>query len=350
VPLSSAGINVALVGYGYAGSVFHAPLIGSTPGLRLHSVVSGDPPKVLADHPDVRVMAEAEAAFADPAVDLVVIATPNEFHAPLAHAALAQGKHVVVDKPFTVTLAEAESLAAHAGRAGRLLAVFHNRRWDADFLTLRRLIGDGSLGEIVQFESHFDRFRPQPRDRWRERAGPGSGLWFDLGPHLADQALSLFGMPEDIYADLGALRQGAETDDYFHVLLRYPRRRVILHATCLAAATPPLRFAVHGTEGSFIKHGFDAQEEDLKTGRTPDDPHWGADPQPGMLTWMGRAEPETIQGEPGRYRQFYASVRDAIHGKAPNPVPPREAAAVMAIIEAAVSSAESGRRTKPGSF
>lgn len=338
-------INVALIGYGYAGRVFHAPLIAGVPGLRLHSVASSDPAKVLADHPYVRVVAEAQMAFADPEVDLVVIATPNEFHAPIAHAALIHGKHVVVDKPFTLTVAEAEGLADHARQAGRLLAVFHNRRWDADFLTLRRLISEGRLGEVVQFESHFDRFRPQPRDRWRERAGPGSGLWFDLGPHLADQALCLFGMPDEVEADLARLRQGAETDDYFHVLLRYPRRRVILHGTTLAAAKP-LRFAVHGTEGSFIKHGLDAQEDRLKAAGKPDDPGFGADPEPGELTVMRAeaAETVTVHGEPGNYPQFYAAIRDAIRGDAPNPVPPREATAVMAIIEAAIESAGTGRR------
>ncbi|HET9147398.1 MAG TPA: oxidoreductase [Acetobacteraceae bacterium] len=339
-------INVALIGYGYAGRVFHAPLILGVPGLRLHSVTSSDPAKVLADHPEVRVVT-AEDAFADPAIDLAVIATPNEFHAPLAHAALAQGKHVVVDKPFTLTVAEAEGLADHARRAGRLLAVFHNRRWDADFLTLRRLITERRLGEVVQFESHFDRFRPQPRDRWRERAGPGSGLWFDLGPHLADQALCLFGMPEEVEADLALLRQGTETNDYFHVLLRYPRRRVILHGTALAAAKP-LRFAVHGTESSFVKHGFDPQEDRLKAGGMPDDPGFGADPEPGELTSMrsGSAETQRIQGEPGDYRQFYASIREAIRQDAPNPVPPREAVAVMEVIEAAIESAGSGRRIR----
>jgi predicted dehydrogenase len=341
-------INVALIGYGYAGKTFHAPLIGSVRGLCLHSVVSSDTEKVLVDHPRARIISEAGAAFADPAIDLVVIAAPNRFHAPLAHGALAHRKHVLVDKPFTLTVVEAESLIAHAERAGRVLSVFHNRRWDSDFLTLRRLAAEGSLGEIVQFESHFDRYRPLPRDRWRERAGPGSGLWFDLGSHLADQALCLFGMPDDVCADITRLRQGAEIDDYFHVLLNYPRRRVILHGTCLAAATP-LRFAVHGTMGSFIKHGLDSQEDRLKAGKTPDDPSWGADLYPGTLTSMraGSREASIVQGEPGNYRQFYVEIRDAIWGHAPNPVPAREATAVMAIIEAAIESAGSGRSVVP---
>ena len=339
--------NIALIGYGYAGATFHAPLIASLPGLRLHSVVSRNPAKLREAYPEARVLADPGAAFADPAIDLVVIATPNEQHAPLAEAALAQGKHVVIDKPFTVTLAEAESLAAKAEQAGRLLAVFHNRRWDADFLTLRRLIAENRLGEIVQFESHFDRYRPAPRDRWRERPGRGSGLWFDLGPHLVDQALCLFGMPEAVSADLAALRPGAAVDDYFHVQLRYPRRRVILHGTCIAAAAP--RFVVHGMAGSFVKHGLDAQEDRLKSGGTPGDPGWGEDPAPGILTLMRSDGPEseTIRGEPGDYRQFYLQLCSALRGEAPNPVPPREAVAVMAVIEAGIESAETGRSATP---
>jgi predicted dehydrogenase len=185
--------KVALVGYGFVGKTFHAPLIAATPGLLLHTVVSSDPAKVLADHPGVKVAPDLDAALADPEIDLVVIATPDPLHAPQAHAALDAGKAVVIDKPFAVTLDEARAVADHAQRAGKLLSVFHNRRWDSDFLTLKALIADGSLGEIVQYESHFDRFRPVVRDRWREK--PGAGALLDLGPHLIDQALQLFGPP-----------------------------------------------------------------------------------------------------------------------------------------------------------
>lgn len=229
-------LNVALVGYGFVGKVFHAPLIAQTPGLRLHSVVSSDADKVHADHADVRVVGDAEVAFADPHIDLVVIAAPNTAHAPLAMAALAQSKHVVVDKPFTVTLEEARQVVAHAARAQRIVSVFQNRRWDADFLTVRKLIEQNALGEVAEFHSHFDRYRPVVADRWRERDQPGSGVWYDLGPHLLDQALQLFGMPEAISADIALQREGAQTADYFHVLLRYSKLRVVLHAGALVVA------------------------------------------------------------------------------------------------------------------
>ncbi|NTW97119.1 MAG: oxidoreductase, partial [Oscillochloris sp.] len=220
----SRPLRVGLAGYGFAGKTFHAPLIAETPGLVLFAVASSDPAKVHADWPGVAVLPSPEALCAHPEVDLVVVATPNATHHQIARAALLAGKPVVVDKPFTVSIAEAEDLAALADERGLMLAVFHNRRWDSDFLTLRRLIESGRLGRVVYLESHFDRFRPTVRQRWREQAGPGGGIWYDLGPHLIDQALLLFGPPESLYADIGAQRDGASTDDYFHVTLRYGPR------------------------------------------------------------------------------------------------------------------------------
>src|SRR3954462_14666444 len=201
----------------------------------------------------IRRFAFRTAVVAQADLDLVVIATPNDTHADLARRALEAGRHVVVDKPFTLTLAEARELAHLAARAGRVLSVFHNRRWDADFLTLRRLVADGTLGEVLALESRFDRFRPEVRKRWREAAIPGGGLWYDLGPHLVDQALRLFGPPSAVYGDLARQREGAEAVDYAHVLLRYPRLRVILHAGMLVPGETP-RFTLHGTLGSYVKH------------------------------------------------------------------------------------------------
>lgn len=329
----TAALGVALVGYGFAGSVFHAPLIAAVDGLALCRVVSGNAAAVHANFPDARVSATLSDALADPAIDLVVIATPNTLHAPQAHAALDAGKHVIVDKPFTVTVEEAEGVMAHAERAGRLLSVFHNRRWDSDFLTLRALIAADTLGTVTQYASHFDRFRPEVRDRWRERAGPGAGLWFDLGPHLLDQALQLFGTPLGITADIAVQRSGGSADDYFHVLLRYPRLRVVLHASMLVTAND-LRFAVHGARGSFLKQGLDTQEEALKAGRTPGDAQWGHDSRPGTLTLIDGDAVSTgaVPGVAGDYRRYYALVRDAIRGAAPNPVPASEALAVMKLL------------------
>lgn len=337
-------LNVALVGYGFVGKVFHAPLIHATPGLRLHAVVSRDATKVHRDWPDAVVVADPLMAFTDPAVDVVVIASPNASHAPLAMAALGEGKHVVVDKPFTITLHEAHDVVAAASRAGRVVSVFQNRRWDADFLTVQRLVGDGTLGRIAEFHSHFDRFRPVVQDRWREHDAPGGGLWYDLGPHLIDQALQLFGMPEAISVDIARLRDGAQAPDYVHATLRYPTLRVHLHAGTLVAGNG-LRFAVHGTRGSYLKHGLDVQEDQLRAGVVPGAPGWGVDTRAGELVCEreGRLVAEVAHAEAGDYRRYYAAVRDAVlQGSAP-PVTPQQALDVMRLIELGVRSSEERR-------
>ena len=280
-------IGVALAAFGSAARVFHIPLLRATPGLELRTIVSRRPDEVRAALPEVMAVRDFAAACADPAIDLVVIPTPNDTHAPLAAQALQAGKHVVVDKPFTLTVAEAESLLALAAAKGRVLSVFQNRRWDADFLALRQVLGSGAVGEPVLLESRFDRFRPEVPDRWRDRPGPGSGLWYDLGPHLVDQALQLFGPPRAIFLDLAAQRDAATTDDRFHALLRYDRLRVTLHATTLAAAETP-RFALHGTRGSWVKYGTDPQEAALKAGTLPRRPRLGHRPPPRHPHHRGR--------------------------------------------------------------
>lgn len=337
-------LNVALVGYGFVGKVFHAPLIHATPGLRLHAVVSRDATKVHRDWPDAVVVGDPLMAFADPAVDVVVIASPNASHAPLAMAALGEGKHVVVDKPFTVTLQDARDVVAAASRAGRLVSVFQNRRWDADFLTVRRLVESGALGRIAEYHSHFDRFRPLVQDRWRERDAPGGGLWYDLGPHLLDQALQLFGMPEAMSVDIARLRDGAQAPDYVHATLRYPTLRVHLHAGTLVAGNG-LRFAVHGTRGSYLKHGLDVQEDQLRAGVVPGAPGWGVDTRAGEIVHErdGRLVTEVAHAEAGDYRRYYADFRDAILHDAPPPVTPQQALDVMRLIELGVRSSEEQR-------
>ncbi|MCW0422691.1 oxidoreductase [Xanthomonas sacchari] len=336
--------NLALLGFGYVGRTFHAPLIAHTPGLHLHTVVSRQAEVVHAAWPQAHVVADAAQAFADPRIDAVVIATPNQTHAPLALSALAQGKHVLVDKPFTLDVAEAQQVLAQAQRADRIVSVFQNRRWDGDFLGVRALLEAGTLGEIAEFHSHFDRHRPQVGDRWREHALPGSGLWFDLGPHLLDQALQLFGPPQALQADLALQRPGAQTVDYVHAVLRYPRLRVVLHAGSLVAANG-LRFALHGSGGSYVKHGLDTQEAQLRAGVAPGAPGWGEDPLPGQLRLVGADGTHAVQTLPaprGDYRDCYAAFREAIAGRAPAPVDAAQALAVMRLLEAGVRSAASG--------
>ncbi|WAT14508.1 oxidoreductase [Xanthomonas fragariae] len=337
--------NLAVVGYGYVGRTFHAPLIASTPGLQLHCVVSSKPQQAQADFPDVNVRADLDSALADPALDAVVLATPNQTHASLALRALAAGKHVLVDKPFALDAAQARAMVDAADAAGRIVSVFQNRRWDADFLTLRRLIDEGQLGEVVEFHSHFDRYRPQVRDRWRESDLPGAGLWYDLGPHLLDQALQLFGAPQAIGADLQRQRSQARSDDYFHVTLHYPRLRVILHAGSLVADSS-LRFAVHGTRGSYLKHGLDTQEDQLRAGRRPGTAGWGVDPLPGTLTRVddeGRVHAHQPDNQPGDYRHCYAAFRDALAGTSAAPVSGADAVQLMQLLELAQHSAASGQ-------
>jgi predicted dehydrogenase len=338
-------IRVALIGYGYAGRTFHAPLIRATPGLSLTIVGSSDAAKVHADLPDMVVAPTLRDAIAHD-VDLVVIATPNDTHALLAGAALAAGKHVVVDKPFTVTLDEARHVARLAERSGRLLSVFQNRRWDADFLAVQELVHAGTLGRLVHYESHIDRFRPQVRPRWREQAGPGSGLWYDLGPHLVDQALVLFGRPSTVSATFARQRESAQTDDWAHVVLDYGPLRAVLHCALLVPGGTP-RMAVHGTRASWIKYGMDAQEQQLIDRVDPNSDGWGVDLTTGVL-YDGESGARTELAVPrGDYRVYYARVRDALLAGGENPVPPSQALDVMAVLEAAHDSGLSGKAVTP---
>ncbi|WP_438335101.1 oxidoreductase [Klebsiella oxytoca] len=336
----SDAIRVGLIGYGYASKTFHAPLISGTPGMTLAAVASSDENKVHADWPAMPVVSGPERILNDPNIDLVVIPTPNDTHFPLAKAALEAGKHVVVDKPFTVTLSQARELEALAKSGGRLLSVFHNRRWDSDFLTVKALINEGLLGEVGYFESHFDRYRPQVRNRWREQGGPGSGIWYDLAPHLLDQVVNLFGLPVSMQVDLAQLRPGSQSTDYFHAVLAWPQRRVVLHGTLVAAAETA-RFIIHGSRGSYVKYGLDPQEERLKSGERLPQEDWGYDMRDGVLT---RAEGEDITEEPwltlpGNYPAYYAAIRDALNGSGTNPVPASQAIQIMELIELGLESA-----------
>ena len=340
-------INVGIVGFGYAAATFHAPLIASVEGLRLAAIASSNAAKVHAAWPDVPVCESPEALIARPDIDLIVLPTPNETHHPLAVKVLAAGKHLVVDKPFTLDTSEAYDLIERAESAGRLLSVFHNRRWDADFLTVQRLLASDELGRLTQFESHFDRYRPRVRVRWRESEAPGSGLWYDLGAHLIDQALCLFGLPQTIALDLARQRDGAVTDDWFHAVLRYDALRVVLHASALVADLGP-RFALHGTRGSYIKFGLDPQEDALKAGIAPGGLGWGDDPSPGVLTVAAQQGQTGLikrdyASARGDYASYYAAVRDAIVQGMPNPVPATDALQVIRLIELGMASFAEGR-------
>lgn len=346
-------VRTGLIGFGYAGRTFHAPLLRTTPGLALVAVASSQAAAVQAAlGPQVAVEPDAAALLRREDIELVVIATPNDSHHPLALAALRAGKAVVVDKPFALTAQQADGLVREAEQRGLLLSVFHNRRWDGDFLTVRQLLASGQLGRIVHAELHFDRFRAQVRERWRESTAAGGGLWIDLGPHLIDQALQLFGPPETVYADIASVRDGAVADDWFHAQLRYvDGLRVTLHASALAAHTGA-RFVLHGTRGGYRKWGLDCQEDRLKAGLQPDPDRladWGADPQVGELAlWRAEEPGDVLESRPlptlnGHYPAYYSAVCAALRGQAPNPVPPRDALAVMRLLDLGRRSAAERR-------
>ncbi|HVO88316.1 MAG TPA: oxidoreductase [Casimicrobiaceae bacterium] len=345
-------VRVGLIGFGFASKTFHAPLIAATEGMRLVAVATSNAGKVHAAlGPDVQA-STVEALVARRDIDLVVIATPNDLHRPQALAALNAGHDVVVDKPFALDLAQAQEVTAAAQRQGRLLSVFHNRRWDSDVLTLARVLRSGRLGRVVEVFSHFDRFRPEVRQRWREGSGPGAGLWLDLAPHLLDQALQLFGSPSAIAVDIANQRDRAVADDWFHAQLRwsegpYAGLRMHLHASALVAR-PMQRFIVHGTKGSFSVDGLDGQEDALRSlpdRARIDTSSWGQEERVAHL-WTGDEQAvvhEPLRLESGAYPAYYAAVRDAIRGVGPNPVPPHEALATQALLDTGLRAARDHR-------
>ncbi|HYL65165.1 MAG TPA: oxidoreductase [Candidatus Methylomirabilis sp.] len=338
-------IDVGLIGFGLAGRAFHAPVIRAVPGLRLAAILQRSGSEAAAQYPGVRIVRSVEELLSIESIRLVVVASPNDTHYPFARQCLAAGRDVLVDKPFTTTLAEAAALVQFAKQCGRLITVYQNRRYDGDFQAIRQLVAGGALGRVVRFETNYDRFRPQVRPAaWREKSGPGTGILFDLGPHLIDHALVLFGLPEAITADVRVERDNAVTDDSFDIVLHYPHSlRAVLRSTMLAASPRP-RFVIHGTRGGFFKQSFDPQENNLRRGEIPQDAPWGAEPEEdwGVLTVYDGENPtqRRIPSGTGDYRDYYANVRDAILGKAKLAVTPEWALDVMRILELARESSE----------
>jgi predicted dehydrogenase len=339
-------IRVGLIGFGFVSKTFHVPLLKATDGYRITAVSSSHPADVSAMIAGVDVVSDPHALATHPDIDLVVIASPNETHAPLAEAAMRAGRNVVVDKPFTITVGEARHLAAVAREKNVLLSVFQNRRWDSDFLTVQDAIRDDLVGRIVLYESRIDRYRPEVRERWREIPGPGAGLLYDLGPHLIDQTLLLFGIPDSVQATLATQRRGGRTDDFFQLVLRYGQMVATLGAGSLVSGGSA-RFAVHGDRASVIKQKPDIQEDQLRAGMLPGAPDWGADPDDALLYEGASSNTHVLKAARGDQRGYYVALREALLGRAPNPVPPEQAATVMAIIEAGFRSEKEGRRVVP---
>jgi predicted dehydrogenase len=348
-------IQVGLIGFGFAGRIFHSNVIQAVEGLELAAIVQRTGSEAAAAFPHVRVLTSVEELLQDSSIQLVVVATPNATHLPIARQCLLAGRDVVIDKPFALSSAEAAELVQLARERGRLLSVYQNRRWDGDFLTVRKLLENEQLGRLVMFESHYDRFRQLPRlHAWREDGGPGGGVLFDLGAHVVDQALVLFGVPASVWASVRIEREGARVDDAFDLYLHYPASHaqatpsglsVWLRATCLARSAGA-RFTLNGTRGTFRKFGMDPQEAHLLAGDVFSSKPWGVEgPEHwGTLTLDegGEAVSTPVPTEAGDYRGYYINIRDAMHGNAALAVTPLQAWRTMRVLEMAMESSRSG--------
>jgi len=367
-PTPESPIRCAVLGFGFAGKVFHCPFIAAVPGLELNSIVQRKGDDASRAYPSARILRSADEAFADPTIDLIVVATPSESHFDLAAQALQSGKHVVVDKPITSSSKSARALVSLAKVHNRILAPFHNRRWDGDFLTLRKLLSENTLGRIVEITSRFDRYRPLQRpNTWKEVASSATGFLYDLGPHLVDQALTLYGPPARITASIHHDRDRTDIDDGFDLVLDYDMPgghalRYGCHATMLAAEPSP-RFLVHGTHGSFRKFGVDPQEPVLLADTTLRPPSlnspnpwlpepesaWGTVTLPLSLQQPTELTRTRVPTLPGDYRLFYANVRDALLGTAPLAVTPEDAYRTLRLLDLARQSHHE-QRTLPVTF
>lgn len=341
-------LRVGLIGFGLAGQAFHAPAIRAVPGVQLACILERRSDRAKQTYPDVRVARTLDELLADQEIRLCVIATPNTSHVELAKQCLTAGRDVVLDKPFTNTSQEAAELIAFATQRKRLLTVYHNRRWDGDFLTVKKLVQSGVLGRLVEMESHFDRFRPQVKPgAWREQPGSGSGMLYDLAPHLLDQAFTLFGLPQAVTANVSCQRDGAQADDAFDVRLDYPELSVLLRSSMLAGAPGP-RFLLRGTRGTFVKYSFDPQEDTQREGWYS--PVWSEHPEPQWGTlYLSEGESlkeQKVRVETDDHRGFYENVRDAILDGGPLAVTAEDGARTIRAIELALESARQ-RRTIP---
>lgn len=345
-------LHAAVVGFGLGGQVFHAPFLQATEGIELTAILQRHGDQAAQAYPGVAIVRAMEELLTLPQLDLVAISTPPATHFPLAQQALEAGKHVVIDKPFVATSEQAAKLIELARSKKLVLAAFQNRRWDGDFLTLKRVLASGDLGRLVSMESRFDRYRPELRGAiWKERDEPGNGLLLDIGSHLADQALALFGIPETVHAEVRYDREGTQVNDGFAIHLQYPRVHVSLHATLIAAAPGP-RFTLHGTRGSYVKFGLDPQEDALRGGAvlgstTAAGLPWGTEPESawGKLTVVRESftQERVVPTLPGDYRPYYENVRDAILGRARLAVPAEQGWRILRLLELALESSRQQR-------
>jgi scyllo-inositol 2-dehydrogenase (NADP+) len=335
-------INVGLAGYGFSGQSFHRPLLQHSNDYKIHTVMSSNKEKVQKDLGDVHVVPTLDELLRED-IELVVITTPNHLHYDMIKQSLTAGKHVVVEKPFVTKSSEGEELIQLAEEKGLLLSVFHNRRWDADFLTIQKLMENRQLGDVTTYEAHFDRYRPAVKDRWKENKIEGGGVLYDLGAHLIDQALCLFGKPQWVFADVFSQRDPEKAEDYFQITFGYETARIGLYSRSIVLEPGP-RYQVHGRKGSFVKYGMDRQEADLKEGLDPYSETWGKEDEEswGTLSLMEGESVNTftLPSEKGDYTQYYQGIHQAIRNNQMPPVRAAEALDVIRIIEACKQSAD----------
>jgi scyllo-inositol 2-dehydrogenase (NADP+) len=338
-------IRTGLVSYGMSGMVFHAPLLYANKNFELSKIVERSRQESVKKYPDVTIVRSIEELCIDDSLELVVINTPDHTHYEFCKQALEHSKNVIVEKPFTLKYREAAELVELAAKKNLMLTVFQNRRWDGDFLTARKVIDQKLLGRLVSYEAHFDRYRNFiQEDTWKEDAKTGTGTLYNLGSHLIDQALVLFGKPESVVADIRALRDGSAVDDTFELWLQYPDVKVTVAASYLVREPGP-RYSLHGTDGSWLKWGIDPQEDDLKMGKIPGSEGWGKEPPEdyGLLhtTIDGKDLKEKLPTEPGNYPAFYENVHKVLRENGTLAVKAEESAMVTRIIEAAFESQKS---------
>ncbi len=347
----STNIRTAIIGYGLSGRVFHAPFIDVVEGYDLTKISTSRPESIAMieeRYPVTAVVPDGKSIIDDPEIDLVIVTSPNTDHFRWSREALLAGKHVVVEKPFTVNVEEADELIEIAQRQQKILTVYHNRRFTSDTRTVKKLLESGLLGDIVDYESHFDRYRinPRPNGAWREQSLPGSGIFYDLGSHLIDQALWFFGMPQAVTAEINNQRSWVLTDDHFDLRLHYATFTATLKSGMICRIPGPT-YMLHGTNGSFVKYGLDIQEATLDGGAIPQGKDWGKEPESiwGSIDaeYKGVKIKGKLESEQGDYRDYFINLRDAINGKAEIAVKPEEARNVMRIIEIAFQSSREKR-------
>jgi len=337
-------INTALCSYGMSGAVFHGPLLQAHPGFKIGKILERNRFESEGKHPGAELVRDYGSILKDRAIELVVVNTPDHLHMEMATQAIEAGKHVVVEKPFTLKSADAGRLMELAAEKGVLLTVFQNRRWDGVYLTVREVLQSGKLGRLVDFEVHFDRFRNYMKNSWKEQS-TDTGTLYNLGSHLVDQTLQLFGMPDRLFCDTRILRDGAKTDDSYDLWLHYPGFKCMLRSSYLVREPGP-SFILHGTEGSFLAWGSDPQERDLTAGKAPGSEGWGVDPGFSRARINTDVDGKHVEGEyallPGNYLAFFDNLHEAIRNNAPLAVPAGQARDVIRVIEAAYESSRKG--------